>query len=163
MKPQEKHKFIIVRHSWFGGNSHGWSEREFEGTQEEVDKEATFSKGEIYDTFKSGSKDLLLECIGLTSQQILHQTISFIDTWDNYILSVIYVTLFYRLINTYHLSDTIINKLITYLLQSIVSYPSERHTSHYMFLRMDQLLIENNNWDFVNNMSNSHIKFNIYV
>ena len=53
MKPQEKHKFIIVRHSWFGGNSHGWSEREFEGTQEEVDKEATFSKGEIYDTFNN--------------------------------------------------------------------------------------------------------------
>jgi len=111
-----------------------------------------YIKNDIYESFKTDSKNFLSQCVGLTRQQILHQTINYIDTWDNFVLNNIYITLFYKLIDTYKLSDTIINKLLTHLLKCVVSCPSERKSSHYMMIIMDQLFMENKNWDFVNNI-----------
>lgn len=118
---------------------------------------------ELLDEFKINGKDFLSEFIGKSSQQILHQTVNYIDTWDNYNLGIHYVTLFYRLIQNYNLEDTIINKLLTHLLQCIDPVPIVRKNTHYMMIMIDKMYLENQDWNFVNSIDNVNIKFNAFA
>lgn len=122
-----------------------------------------YINNETYSNIINEGNIFLTDLLKKSSSEIIDMMKNYIDTWDNYAISMTYITLLYRVIDMYKLTNTIINKLLTHLLECINPSPHLRKKLHYMTMLLDELFIKYKNWDFVKQLNTCKEDFNVFV
>lgn len=92
---------------------------------------------------------------------IIIDILTFIDTWDNFSLSIIYLYLIGNTIRYLSLQNTIINEIAVFLNRNIHANPKKRLNIQKLNENMCDLMKNNNNFDFIKNIDQN--RFNILV
>lgn len=79
--------------------------------------------------------------------------ITYIDSWDNYSVSLIYIYIIGCITYCFSLNDTITSEIIRLLLINISSNPSNRMSLKVTKNMYENILKKNNDWSFTNNIS----------
>ena len=81
--------------------------------------------------------------------EIIADVLKYMDTWDNYGISMLYSHLFGNITITFSLNGTIISKLLDLFVKNISPVPENRNTIQNTILIYKKLYCDFNNWDFV--------------
>ena len=103
--------------------------------------------------YKNECIKTLKKYINKPKEIIMNDILKYINTWDNYSISILYLDIVIIMIKTFSLKGTFINKFVTILLKNILPEPSKRESLHNTQILNKKLYDEFSNWDFVNNIS----------
>lgn len=103
--------------------------------------------------YKKKYKDLCIESlkkyINKSRSFIIEDILKYSNKWDVYSLSLIYLHLFGNVTSVFSLKQTFISKLTIELSKNILPEPSKRNSLENLSKNIDNLLNEENDWDFV--------------
>jgi hypothetical protein len=81
--------------------------------------------------------------------EIIADVLKYIDTWDNYGLSMLYLHLIGNIASAFSLKGTIMSKLIALFTKNISPTPETRNTLQNTILNYKKLYCDFNDWSFV--------------
>jgi hypothetical protein len=87
--------------------------------------------------------------------EIVADVLKYIDTWDNYGLSMLYSHLFGNITITFSLKDTIISKLLDLFVKNISPMPENRNTIQNTITMYKTLYCDLKDWSFVEKIQNN--------
>ena len=107
------------------------------------------------ESYKNACVDFLKKYINKSKTHIISDILKYNDKWDIYSISVLYIHIIGNLIKVFSLNDTFLSKLVINLSKNLNPDPLKRYELDNMLEIYTNLFDNQENWQFVNNLSSS--------
>ena len=107
--------------------------------------------------YKICCSELLEKYINKTKKEIVEDILERNNKWDVYGISLLYIHIFGNISRVFSLKETFINKMTLFLSRNIHPDSKKRMTLDETMDKWNQLLEEQNSWNFVNELENSKL------
>jgi hypothetical protein len=101
--------------------------------------------------------DFLKKYINRPKSEIIHDILTYSDTWDNYSLSIIYLHVIGTIIKVFSLKDNFMNQFLTLLIKNIHPNPLKREKLEETQQNYENIF-NSAKWDFISELSCNKMK-----
>lgn len=109
-------------------------------------------------SYKNACIESLKKYINKPKKLIIQDILQYVNTWDNYSLSILYLYMFCNTIKVFSLQDTFMNKMLIIFLKNIDPEPFKRETLSNTLFFHNKLYNDNTEWRFINAIHENKMK-----
>ena len=116
-----------------------------------------FFSQKYVESYKKACIETLKPFINKNKGEIIEDLLQYINSWDLYSLSVLYVHIIGNILQLFSLKDTFISKIFLELSKNIHPNPSNRYDLDSMREIFNKLFNEEKCWKYINNLKNTEM------
>ena len=113
-----------------------------------------FFSQKYVESYKKACIETLKPYVNKNKGEIIEDLLQYINTWDLYSLSVLYMHIIGNILKIFSLQETFISKIFLELSKNIHPKPLERHDLESMREIYNKLFNEEKCWKYINNLKN---------
>jgi hypothetical protein len=108
--------------------------------------------------FKNECIESLKKFINKPKTEIINELLTFMSSWDNYCISILFLHIVTNTIHTFSLKDTFMNKFLVLINKNIHPDFNQRESLQGTIAQFDALFEEFPDWSFINSISDEKME-----